>query len=260
VSKRRNKQPRRTPRDAPWTPFYQCDHYTDGAGNKTALPTGAVYLRNNHYQVDLRVMESKEPFGRVVWLSIKRNDRKTIHDWRDLQRIKTEVLGAEIEAIELYPAESRHVDTSNQYCLWCFMDGYRFPYGYQERLLMDKDRGDGPPELSLSQQRPWRYHERPDDVLSMGEVMRQYVKDKDFGARVDGLPATTKEAGDGKGAVEEVQRVRGSKTRGLVRQTQEREGRLPGDVQEVPRRNEGKGQAEAQDVARAEGHAREQDD
>ena len=39
--KRRNKQPRRTPRDAPWTPFYQCDHYTDGAGNKTALPTGA---------------------------------------------------------------------------------------------------------------------------------------------------------------------------------------------------------------------------
>ena len=168
------------------------------------LPKDAIYLRNNHYQVDLRTMEAKEPFGRVVWLSIKRTDRKPIHDWRDLQRIKTEVLGPEVEAIELYPAESRHVDTSNQYHLWCFVGGFVFPYGYQERLLVDKDRGDGPTEFSLSDQRPWRYHERPDDVLSLRESIERYVADKDFGARVDGLPATTEEAGDGEGEVEEV--------------------------------------------------------
>lgn len=178
----------------------------DGAGNKTALPKGVVYLRNNHYQVDVRTMESKEPFGKVVWLSIKRNDRKPIHDWRDLQRIKTEVMGPEVEAIELYPAESRHVDTSNQYHLWCFADGYRFPYGYEERLLVDKDRGDGPAEFSLSDQRPWRYHEKPEDVMSIRESIAKYVEDENFGARVDGLKLT-REAGDGKGKNTEDQEV-----------------------------------------------------
>jgi len=55
------------------------------------------------------------PGGEVTWLSIKRRRKDHVRDWRHLQRIKTEVCGPDREAVELFPAESRHVDTSNQY-------------------------------------------------------------------------------------------------------------------------------------------------
>ena len=42
----------------------------------------------------------------VVRLSTQRHDGRPIHDWRELQRIKTEIVGAEAEAVELYPADS----------------------------------------------------------------------------------------------------------------------------------------------------------
>ena len=41
-----------------------------------------------------------------------------------------DVGAAEIEAIEIYPAESRLVDTSNQYWLWCLPPGEHVPVGF----------------------------------------------------------------------------------------------------------------------------------
>lgn len=70
-----------------------------------------------------------------VHLSIRRNDRDAIHDWRHLQRIKNELLGAEWEGVELYPAESRKVDAANQFHLWCWP--FRLPFGFQERDVSD---------------------------------------------------------------------------------------------------------------------------
>ena len=43
--------------------------------------------------------------GKCTYLSIKRKDKKAVHDWRHFQLIKNELVGEEIEAIELYPAE-----------------------------------------------------------------------------------------------------------------------------------------------------------
>ena len=64
-------------------------------------------------------------------LSIKYFDKRPIHDWRILQRIKNELVGEECEAIELYPAESRVVDTANQYHLFVFTDPeIRVPCGW----------------------------------------------------------------------------------------------------------------------------------
>jgi hypothetical protein len=37
-----------------------------------------------------------------------------IHNWRHLQQIKNDICGEESEALELYPAMSRIVDTVNQ--------------------------------------------------------------------------------------------------------------------------------------------------
>ena len=71
--------------------------------------------------------------GEVVWLSIKRHDKEPIHDWRDLQRIKNEVVGEKAEAMEIYPAESRLMDASNQYHLCALHVG--IPLGFVGRAV-----------------------------------------------------------------------------------------------------------------------------
>ena len=49
----------------------------------------------------------------------KKKDKKAIHDWRHFQQIKNELVGSEVEALEIYPAESRLHDAVNQYHLFC---------------------------------------------------------------------------------------------------------------------------------------------
>ena len=102
---------------------------------------------NNLYQVNIRRRtgpgffdNTKEVYngfpkenGEVVWLSIKRLDKDPIHDWRDLQRIKNEVMGEEAEAIEIYPAESRKMDVANQYHLFAFTT--QIPIGFLGRAV-----------------------------------------------------------------------------------------------------------------------------
>jgi len=40
----------------------------------------------------------------------------------------------------LYPAESRRVDTSNQYHLWVMKDPmFKFPFGFKERMVGTPD-------------------------------------------------------------------------------------------------------------------------
>lgn len=76
---------------------------------------------------------------KIDYLSIKRRDKKAIHDWRDLQEIKNFVVGSEREAVELYPKESRLVDSANQYHLFVFPEDYTFPFGFTERFTMYED-------------------------------------------------------------------------------------------------------------------------
>lgn len=52
-------------------------------------------------------------------LEIMRLDGTADHAWRRFQQIKTDVCGPDWEAVELYPAESRLIDTGNRYYLWC---------------------------------------------------------------------------------------------------------------------------------------------
>lgn len=94
------------------------------------------------YQVNLRRVETG--FGvMMVHISCKRRDRQPLHDWRVKQEIKNAIVGPDCEAVELYPAERRLVDTANQYHLWAFDDPRMdFPFGYGERLVLGP--GDGP--------------------------------------------------------------------------------------------------------------------
>ena len=97
----------------------------------------ATIVINNLYEVEIRQCEEQPNWPKMIWLSIKRRDKESIHDWRDLQRIKNELVGPENEAVELYPAESRIVDTSNQYHLWVLADkDLSFPFGFNDGRLV----------------------------------------------------------------------------------------------------------------------------
>jgi len=90
---------------------------------------------NETYQVEVR----RNPTG-WTQLNIRRRDGNVIfRDWREFQDIKNQLVGPEVEAIELYPAESRLVDTSNKYHLWCLPPGQRIPVGWEHKDVKDDE-------------------------------------------------------------------------------------------------------------------------
>ena len=106
--------------------FSRCKHYASG-----------LY----HVAVDHETEHGMGVPGHVAHLSIKRHDREPMQDWRVLQRIKTEIVGAETEAVELYPAESRVVDTANQYHLYAFIECGLLPLGFRAGARTDTEGG-----------------------------------------------------------------------------------------------------------------------
>ena len=117
------------------------------------LRAQTIYM-NDRYQVNVDLVRAPfgEDLGDVFWLSVKRRDRAQLHDWRELQQIKNMIVGDEHEGFEIYPAESRLVDTANQYHLWVFADPtVRLPVGYRRREVLDS----GEASASGARQRPF---------------------------------------------------------------------------------------------------------
>jgi hypothetical protein len=127
----------RSKRQPAWTPFVpvsvNLDHLPQQLQDR--VQSGRV-LANSLYQVVVR--EVTTPIGPLTWLSIKCLDQSACHDWRHFQRIKNEILGTDVEGVELYPAESRLVDVSNQFHLWCLPRGHSFGFGFQDRLVAQR--------------------------------------------------------------------------------------------------------------------------
>jgi hypothetical protein len=92
---------------------------------------------NDRYTVTVR----RHDEGWIRSLSVRRNDRGPDIPWRDLQRIKSELAGDEAEAVELFPAESRLVDTANQRWLWCLPPGARVPIGWEQGRIVGGPEG-----------------------------------------------------------------------------------------------------------------------
>jgi hypothetical protein len=91
---------------------------------------------NDIYQVSVRRGVPDRMFRTeegIVQIGINTHEGTARHDWRDFQAIKNQLAGAECEAFELYPAESRLLDPSNYYTLWCFPGLRRIRVGNEER-------------------------------------------------------------------------------------------------------------------------------
>lgn len=138
-----------------WTPWVQEEYPPD-----TPMAADQLFV-NSIYQVSIRNC-GEGPLGPLVMLSIKRRDRDPIHDWRDFQRIKNELCGPEAEGVELYPAESRLVDTSNQYFMFVLLKS-KFPFGFNERFVTEAT-------WNGSKQRPFDPDVRPKDLRSQATV------------------------------------------------------------------------------------------
>ena len=95
---------------------------------------------NDVYNVTIR-RHKKDPvfgtFGGMIQLGISTFDGTARHDWREFQQVKNQLAGPECEAFELYPAESRLMDPSNYYTLWCFPGVKRLKIGRDERYVLD---------------------------------------------------------------------------------------------------------------------------
>jgi hypothetical protein len=119
----------------PWREFEQTVPFApDGSPDATVLSGEQLFWANSHYLVYVRPVRSEDPdVPDGVHLSIRTVENDTRHDWREFQRIKNELCGPEWEAVELYPADSRAIDTSNHYHLFAFP--FRLPFGFETRYV-----------------------------------------------------------------------------------------------------------------------------
>lgn len=88
------------------------------------------FFVNDLYQIQTQPTGAE---GLMLHINIRRRDGGMFRDWRHLQQIKNEIAGEECEAIEIFPAESRKVDTSNKWHLWVLPKGVRVNVGWADR-------------------------------------------------------------------------------------------------------------------------------
>src|SRR5262249_55261347 len=122
---------------------------------------------NSRYLVFVRQFQQNA--SPVVHLSIKRRDSRPHIPYRDLMRIKGEILGEECEVAYLLPVRSMEDDLANQTHLWPINHpGYQFPFGLCDgRLVSDVS-------LQNTIQEPWPLDERPADCLSLKALQRLF--------------------------------------------------------------------------------------
>lgn len=102
---------------------------------------------------EARVVKFGTASGPMLRIGICNRDGSARHDWRDFQKIKNQIAGDEWEAVELYPAESRLIDPSNFYYLWCFQS---LPYGIRS------ERRIAGPDDCIAPQRGWAAGDEPE--------------------------------------------------------------------------------------------------
>lgn len=85
---------------------------------------------NNRYTVIIRD-NRKLPNGStaIVAMVQRLDDSPMINHWAEMQRIKNELFGPEVTAVECYPPESQLINDHNIYWLWVFEnDPIPFPH------------------------------------------------------------------------------------------------------------------------------------
>ncbi len=104
----------------PWDTFQNVTEEAIGAHHRTGgdlnFKPDTVY-QNNKYIVQVFLNQKRN--GRIYTkVMIRRSDAQPIYSWSDLQRIKNECFGEEVEAIQYFPKQSELTDVANLYWIW----------------------------------------------------------------------------------------------------------------------------------------------
>ncbi len=93
------------------------------------------FFQNDTYLVQVDKNPPHQFKNAEVWLLwVSRIDKEFVRNRKDLMAIKNALVGDDVEAVELFPAESRLSDATNRTALFCFMNlngksKPRFPAG-----------------------------------------------------------------------------------------------------------------------------------
>lgn len=149
-----------------WVPLRRSTPVRGGKPRAEGLRPGEEQYASPHYIAFRQVLDLDAGVAGPLMLTVRNRANSAVRDWRDLQRIKNQLAGPEREAVELYPAESRLVDTANQYWLWVLPEGESFPFGFTERVVFGPEGPDG--ELRE------RYAEQAESLgLTIDELIRR---------------------------------------------------------------------------------------
>lgn len=133
------------------------------------------YLSENRkYRVAKAVGYDQNCQHKIAWLAITALDSMTpLHDWRDMQTIKNQLCGKAAYAVEIYPAESDLIDANNNFHLWVWLDGYKPPFGFRGRIVVDPSLN--PPD-EVSELTPQRsFDQPPKGAVSQLDAIRSRV-------------------------------------------------------------------------------------
>jgi len=150
---RRRQRPTQQKRRA-WQPLERAT-IGDPAGYAAhgLTPPDRAY-RNDLYSVFIR-----EIGHGAQHVSFHRHDRAAVRDWRHYQAIKNEVAGPEALGLEVFPPESRLVDTANEYHLFTIpaelADDFPFLIS-ATRLVQTQAEGEVTLGRSKMRQREWQ--------------------------------------------------------------------------------------------------------
>lgn len=151
-----------TPKRKPWQPLTQRIVGGEEHFRKHGLTVPDRVYANELYSVFVRVVPSTyeerelSDDEAMLHVSFHRHDRAAVRDWRHFQAIKNEVAGSERTAIEIFPAESQLVDTSNEYHLWVLPVGYPLPFAMPEGRVMTQAEGVAEYGVTKARQRDWQ--------------------------------------------------------------------------------------------------------
>ncbi len=85
---------------------------------KDARQPFTIYQNGEYFVGVAQVDTGHAYFGVVTYLLCLRRDGEPSHSWLDFQQIKNTLAGEDEIALEVYPPQSRLLDTVNAYHLW----------------------------------------------------------------------------------------------------------------------------------------------
>ena len=110
---------------------------------------------NDRYTVNVHYLDGDR--DGFVEVGVHNHNRTPHVPWRHLQQIKNEVVGPDREAVQLFPAEDRLVDTANEYWIYVYPVGKAPMRNRRTKVGMDYGRNVGydmPDGFGRSRQSP----------------------------------------------------------------------------------------------------------